>query len=149
MPEGMSDWPMSGDRPEGATGEMPADGFEPGQRPEGLPDNFQEGDTTQGMAGKTNILATRFRANQEFSQLIDQKTQELTADLFDSGFAGEVLNLYAQLLVDQASDLVDRDTVRQEVEDIESFLNGDTADMGQPGFGEGVEGPQSEGAQSS
>ncbi|PXA67296.1 hypothetical protein CTB96_11130 [Cryobacterium arcticum] len=105
-----------GDRgapPDGATapdGEAPDGAAPDGAAPDG------------GPGGGDNILATRFLADSTFSALVDTATTTLTASLYDSGDAQDVLDRWTALLTDQASDLVPEDTLQEESDTIAAYL---------------------------
>lgn len=89
-----------GDLPEGMelpTGERPGGAGAPG-----------------GAMGGSNILATRFLANADFKALYDQALTDLTASLYTSGDADKIVSTWANVLTDQASDLVDAATIESE-----------------------------------
>ncbi|SDD08395.1 Spore coat protein CotH [Sanguibacter gelidistatuariae] len=87
LPEGME--PPTGERPGGAGG--------PG-----------------GAMGRSNILATRFLADADFKALYNQAVTDLTASLYTSGDADKIVSTWANVLTDQASDLVDAATIESE-----------------------------------
>lgn len=113
-----------GQAPEGAE---PPEGFEggqPGQRPEGV-GGFDTTGGPQGGGGPnggSNILVERFMANSEFAALYAEATEQLTATLFDSGVADELIATWSEVLTSQASDLVSESTVQREAEAIRSWL---------------------------
>ena len=100
-------------RPEGAP---PVDGV----RPEGGPGGGAGGGDGRG---GDNVLVERFTAVAEWADLVDQAKADLTAELVDSGYAEEVLDQWSAVLTDQASDLVDADTVQQEAGAIRESLS--------------------------
>ena len=93
------------------------EGFDPGQM--GAPGG--------GGFGGSNVLEERFLANSEFSELYQERYQALREKLVDSGFALKTLNRYADLLVDQASDLISAKTVESDRSAIESYLNSEAS----------------------
>ena len=115
LPEGM-ELPDGMEFPEGM--EPPdMEGFDPGQV--GAPGG--------GGFGGSNVLEERFLANSEFSELYQERYQALREKLVDSGFALKTLNRYADLLVDQASDLISAKTVESDRSAIESYLNSEAS----------------------
>ena len=74
-----------------------------------------------GMAG-SNVLESRFMASTAFNQMYQTAYTYLQASLITNGFAEEVLNRYAQLLLDDAGDLISADTVEVERAAIQQYL---------------------------
>jgi len=145
---GQAGGQAGGDRPELPEGAVPGDagaapdgagagpgaapdgaGAGPGAAPEGavadgaLPD-AAGGQLGGGMEGN-NILATRFLADSTFSALTATKTATLTASLYDTGDAQAVLDRWTALLQEQASDLIDDDTLQSESDAIAAYLTFD------------------------
>ncbi len=58
-----------------------------------------------------NVLVNRFMANDTFAQMYADATTDLTSSLFESGLAADVVAAWADLLSDQASDIVDTATI--------------------------------------
>lgn len=141
MPEGME--PPEGGFPGGAgpgtEGTQAPEGFEPpegmdfpqsgleGEMPEGF--EMPQGGFGGGMTG-SNILETRFRASEQFSQMYDQAYARLQVSLIDSGFALDTLNRYADLLLTEGSELISAETVESDRARIESYLAGDMQNQG-------------------
>ncbi|WP_081784856.1 CotH kinase family protein [Cellulomonas sp. KRMCY2] len=100
--------PTDGPTLPGGGGEPPA-GFEPGGR------MGQDG----GLGG--NVLAERFMADDGFAALYDAALAGLTASLYDSGTAADVLATWTEVLTSQASDLVDAGTITQEAAAIATY----------------------------
>ncbi len=117
----------------GGGGAQPPGGFDPGQLPEGfdpgqLPEGFDPGDLPEGFEppagggggpgsgafGGSNVLVERFHENEEFEALYQAKLEELRASLYDSGVAADILEAWTDTLVNDASGLVDADTVDEE-----------------------------------
>ena len=129
---------MGGDGDGQAPGGMQApDGTDlPGgmQRPDGmeLPDGMEmpEGMAMPGGAGgpgtMDNPLSSRFLADEGFKALYAEKVAALTADLFDSGAAQQILDKWSQLLTSQAADLIPAETVQSEAENIAAFFTADS-----------------------
>lgn len=144
-PEGME--PPAGDRSEGGPG-----GMVPGQTPDGMtppegtdmPQSMGEpgaggmGGMGGGMGG-SNILESRFLASTTFSEMYQSAYSDLRASLIESGFAEGVLDQYAQLLVNDAGDLISASTVDTEAAAIQAYLTraasstGDNSGTGMPG----------------
>ncbi len=111
----------------GGGGQVP-EGFEEGEMPEGMPTDLPDdaempeggfpggGEGGRGGFGNSNILSERFLENDEFQAMYDEAYESLQAELFDSGRAEETLAEWTQTLTDQASDLVDSDTITSESE---------------------------------
>jgi spore coat protein CotH len=118
------------------------------ERPDGMPQGGQgdgtetdsDGETTRGpgmgqgggMMGGDNTLVTRFLENDDFTQLYDDSLAELTESIYDSGDAQDYLDDLVALLSDQASDLIDADTLQSEADAISQTLSGDAATPGAP-----------------
>ncbi|MDP2290114.1 MAG: CotH kinase family protein [Actinomycetota bacterium] len=107
--------------PEGC--ELPAD-FEPGARPGGAGGNGGDGGFPQMMNG-SNILVERFNEVAEFAALYDAAVEELTAELFADGTADELLTQWADMLTDQAADLVSADTIEAEAQQVRDAFPGE------------------------
>ena len=58
----------------------------------------------------------------EFAALYETATEQLTAALFDSGVADELIDTWSELLTTDAGDLVPDDTVHAEAEAIRAWL---------------------------
>ncbi len=98
------------DLPEGC--EPPVD-FQPGEMPEGgMPGGGP------GMMNGSNILVERFNAVPEFAAMYDAAVEELTAELFTDGTADDLLDAWADLLTEQASDVVSADTIEAEAQQV-------------------------------
>jgi spore coat protein CotH len=69
-----------------------------------------------------NILSERFLENDEFAALYEAATAELTASLFGSGAADEVLDRWVSVLSEQAADLVDSATIAGEADAIREYF---------------------------
>lgn len=130
-PEGMPEPPEGMAPPEGM--ELP-EGMEPGELPEGMeiPEGMEpgempdigEGDQVRGpLGGRSNVLVERFTEVDEWADLVEQEKADLTAELFDSGYAEDVLEEWTTLLTEQAGDLVDADTVEKEADAIRERLS--------------------------
>ncbi len=124
LPEGIEP-PTDGELPEGfqpgGGGEFP-EGFEPPTDGE-LPEGFQPGGGGGGgFGGGSNPLVDRFLAVDEFSALYETALAELDAELFDSGLAADILAERSSVLADQASDLIDDDTLASETDAIAEAL---------------------------
>lgn len=75
-----------------------------------------------GFPGRINPLVQKFHADPEFEALYQQKRTELRASLFESGVAGEILDSWVDLLMTEATDLVDAATINQEADDIRAYF---------------------------
>jgi spore coat protein CotH len=109
-----------GERPEGMPTELPTD------LPEGERPDFGEGGSGRmgGPGGRTNVLVERFAAVEEWADLVDQAKADLTDELYDSGYAEEVLDQWVEVLTEQAGDLVDADVVQEEADAIREVISG-------------------------
>ncbi len=111
--------PGGGDRPEGfeppAAGEVP-EGFQP-------PTGGQGADAGTSVVRGGNVLSERFLDNEELAALVDDATADLTASLYESGYAEQVLDAWAEVLTDQAADLVDAETISSEVAAITDVID--------------------------
>ncbi|MDT0184752.1 CotH kinase family protein [Microbacterium sp. ARD31] len=105
-----------GERPEG----MPTD--RPTELPSGMPDGMRPGGG--GPGGGSNVLVERFTAVDEWADLVEDAKADLAAELYDSGYAEEVLDRWSALLTEQAGDLVDAATVQEEADAIRSSIAG-------------------------
>lgn len=111
-PEGMPT-----ERPEGMPTDLPTD-MPDGERPE-------TGDRSPGGGmGGDNVLVERFTAVEEWADLVEEEKAALTEDLYDSGYAEEVLDRWVGVLAEQAGDLVDADTVQDEADAIRTAIAG-------------------------
>ncbi|MDO9173274.1 MAG: CotH kinase family protein, partial [Actinomycetota bacterium] len=98
------------DLPEGC--EPPVD-FQPGEMPAGgMPGGGPD------MMNGSNILVERFNAVPEFAAMYDAAVEELTAELFTDGTADDLLDAWADLLTEQASDVVSADTIEAEAQQV-------------------------------
>lgn len=86
-----------------------------------------------GMMGGNNTLASRFLENDDFTQLYNDSLADLTESIYDSGDAQAYLDELVDLLSEQASDLIDADTLQSEADSISQTLSGDTATTRTPG----------------
>ncbi len=84
-----------------------------------LPDRPDAGG---GRAMGGNVLSERFLADETFAALYAERLAELTAELYDSGAAAEVLAGWTAVLTAQASDLVPAETVETEASSIAAYL---------------------------
>jgi spore coat protein CotH len=119
--------PGGGDQ-QGQPGPVGPDGGLP--LPEGceLPDGFDPGAVPGGGAGGPsfgggNPLVDRFHEVDAFEALYQQALVDVRASLFDSGTASDLLETEAQVLRDQASDLVDVATIDDEAASVEAQLD--------------------------
>lgn len=123
-----------GERPEGMPTDLPSDLPEgmPTDLPSDLPSDLPEGMPTErptdlpeggfGRMGGDNVLVERFTALEEWADLVEEAKADLTEELYDSGYAEEVLDRWSDLLTEQAGDLVDADTVQQEADAIRDAI---------------------------
>ena len=113
-----------GERPEGMPTDLPSQMSSP---PDGERPDFGDGgpgDGAPGVArmGGSNILVGRFTAVEKWSDLVDRAEADLTEELFDSGYADQVLDQWVSVLTEQAGDLVDKATVEQEADAIRDVI---------------------------
>lgn len=104
---------MGGGMPaDGQTAERPMDRQMPtnGERPEG------GNGSGRGGFGGSNILSQRFLADDGFQALYQEAKETLQAELFDSGLADDILAAWTETLTEEATDLVDADTIETESE---------------------------------
>ena len=115
-------WPdggfPGGDRPKGMPTDLPTD------RPSGMPEGGPSGGMAGGMGGRSNVLVERFTSVEEWADLVEEAKADLAAELYDSGYAEEVLDRWSTLLTEQAGDLVDAATVQEEADAIRSSIAG-------------------------
>jgi len=107
-------------------GEMPSgmpSGM-PSEMPSGMPSEMPSGMPGGGPGGRTNVLVERFTAVEEWADLVEQAKADLVDELYDSGYAEEVLDQWVQVLTEQAGDLVDADTVNEEADAIRDSIAG-------------------------
>jgi len=69
-----------------------------------------------------NVLSERFLANADFAALVETAKEQLQANLYDSGTAQGILDTWTALLTDQASDLVDANTITSEAARIAEYF---------------------------
>ena len=109
-------------------GGFPGGGFPGGgERPEGMPEverpeRMPEGGPG-GMRGGSNVLVERFTAVEEWADLVEQARADLIEELYDSGYAEQVLDQWVTVLTEQAGDLVDAATVEEEADAIRTAIS--------------------------
>jgi spore coat protein CotH len=86
--------------------------FDPASMPKDFPIKFSD----------NNILYVRFNKTPSFAALVAQAEQDLYAELFDSGVAGEILDRRVAVLSEQATDLVPAETLTAEADSIRGFF---------------------------
>ncbi|RSM71763.1 hypothetical protein DMB66_06945 [Actinoplanes sp. ATCC 53533] len=107
-----------GNRGGGGPGQAPG-----GQAPKGQVASGQAAKTRGGgPGGRSNILVTRFTANETFKASYEKALTDLRASLYASGKAAEVLRVRAAVLTAGAGDLVSADTVAGESDAIKAFF---------------------------
>ena len=77
-----------------------------------------------GPGGRTNVLVERFTAVEEWADLVEQAKADLTEELYDSGYAEDVLDQWVQVLTEQAGELVDAGVVQEEADAIREAISG-------------------------
>lgn len=120
-----------------APGQLP-DGFDPGQLPDGsvpgqndrfpfpgqVPDATNPGGPGPGDFGAlNNPLVERFRANEAFNALYEEQLASLRAELFESGFANELLAARVQVLTEQATGLVSATIIEDEAARVAAYFD--------------------------
>ncbi|WP_439937612.1 CotH kinase family protein [Nocardia sp. N13] len=110
--------PMGGGM--GGPGGMPSP--PDGERPDVGDGAPGDGASGGGRMGGSNILVERFTAVEKWSDLVDRAEADLTKELFDSGYADQVLDQWISVLTEQAGDLVDKATVQQEADAIRDVI---------------------------
>lgn len=116
--------------PDGASlpgGMTPPDGWTPpdiAALPDGatLPDGAPTTGGERTGVSRGNVLAERFLADDGFAALVDAAKDRLATDLYDSGEAQDILDAWAGVLSEQASDLVPAETVESEAAAIAEFF---------------------------
>ena len=76
-----------------------------------------------GMGGRSNILVQRFNATDSFVAAYDDAVARLTADLYASGAATEILGRRAAVLRAQVTDVVDEATIDSDAATIEGYVS--------------------------
>ncbi|WP_347039849.1 hypothetical protein AAHB37_07145 [Glutamicibacter halophytocola] len=84
------------------------------------------------MGGKSNPLVTRFLADEDFKAQYEAAKTELADKLYESGTAEEILDKWTTLLNNEASDLIDSETVSGEADAIRSHFTSDSAQSSTP-----------------
>ncbi|GAA1436607.1 hypothetical protein GCM10009641_36440 [Mycobacterium cookii] len=105
--------PPEGERPAMPEGERP--GAPGGERPD-------RGEGGTGGTGEANVLVERFTAVEEWADLVEQARTDLVEELYDSGYAEEVLDQWVSVLTEQAGGLVDAATVEEEADAIRAVI---------------------------
>lgn len=111
-------FPGGGERPEGMPEVERPEGMPKVERPEGMPEGGPG-----GMRGGSNVLVERFTAVEEWADLVEQAKADLVEELYDSGYAEEVLDQWVTVLNEQAGDLVDAATVAEEADAIRTAIS--------------------------
>ncbi len=111
-------FPGGGERPEGMPEVERPEGMPKVERPEGMPEGGPG-----GMRGGSNVLVERFTAVEEWADLVEQARTDLVEELYDSGYAEEVLDQWVTVLTEQAGDLVDAATVEEEADAIRTAIS--------------------------
>lgn len=120
---------------EGPAGDLPGGDLPGGDLPAGdlpergrLAESGSIGDGALGGSGPGggvslgNVLSERFLDNDEFKGLYQEKLEELSAALYDSGAAEDVLSSWVEVL--GSTDLVDDATVEAEAAAIAAYFDG-------------------------
>lgn len=132
-PEGAPTGLPDGEFPEGG---IPEGGIPEGQVPDGpppengeLPDGAAEDGEFGGAPGGaadspevSNVLVDRFLAVNEFAALYEDAQEELSESLVESGTATDTVNSWAAVLEEQATDLVDAETIQSDADQITEAL---------------------------
>ncbi|MEU4690277.1 CotH kinase family protein [Actinoplanes sp. NPDC023714] len=88
-------------------------------QPSGMP-----GNRGGGRGGRSNILVTRFQADDVYAGKYTQAQSDLKEALYTSGVAQTVLDRRAKVLTEQASDLVSADTITSDASKISAYFSG-------------------------
>ncbi|SKC59998.1 CotH kinase family protein [Krasilnikoviella flava] len=129
-------------------------GLQGGARPSGAPEGMElpEGMTRPdgaqgggpggggGVGGQENPLVTRFLENDDFNAAYESAVEDLTASIYGTGDAQDYLDTLTATLADQASDLVDADTLKSESQSVSDLLAVDAVQAGQGQGGLGTAG---------
>jgi spore coat protein CotH len=111
--------PRDGDlteRPAPPDGEAPPDGRLPSGGGRG-------GDGgAPGMAGRSNLLVERFLAVPAWAELVETRTVELRAELYESGVADQILATWVEIV--SSSGLVDETTIETEASQVAAIISG-------------------------
>jgi len=70
----------------------------------------------------SNVLVDRFLADDEYEALYESELERLTAELYESGTAAEILEKWVTLLENEAGDLVSSATIESEAAAISRFF---------------------------
>ena len=73
-------------------------------------------------AVRISARGLRFLGDDEFSELYDAKTTELTELLFTNGIAADLIDTWTQLLVDGAPGLVSEATVESDASALTAYV---------------------------
>lgn len=115
--------PGGGPRP---AGQAPAGAAPGGAAPGGAaPGGAAEGAVEPGAGGaggQSNVLVQRLLANEAFAERYDDATAELQDRLFTSGAADDILTAWTDLLLADASELVDVDTIEAESSTLAAYV---------------------------
>jgi spore coat protein CotH len=90
--------------------------------PSGMPTDGGRQGGGGGRGGRSNILVTRFQADETYAAKLTKAQADLKASLFTSGTAKTILDRRAAVLTEQASDLVPADTVTSDAAKISAFF---------------------------
>ncbi len=107
--------PEAASAPESFDAAAPGPGSGRGDRPGG------QGDPGAPELDQSNVLVERFLANDSWSALIETRTAELKAELYDSGVAEQILSEWSAIVT--ASGLVDTATIETEAARIRSIVS--------------------------
>jgi spore coat protein CotH len=111
-----------GRRQDGDTPQTAPSGAPGGGEMRTAPDGAGGGNRGGGFGGKSNILVTRFQADEGYAAKYTKAQTDLKASLYTSGAAKTVLDRRAAVLTEQAGDLVPADTVTAESSKIAAFF---------------------------
>ena len=79
-------------------------------------------DDGAGGPGGSNVLVERFLEVDEFNDLYEQRLAELSEILVESVLAESILDEWAEVLADQAGDLISEETLAAEVDRLSEAL---------------------------
>lgn len=142
MPDGLSFTGRGGGQPPAMDGQGGAPGGNmtpPDQNSSNDTNTTESKDKPAGgqnggksMGGKSNPLVTRFLADEDFKAQYEAAKTELADKLYESGTAEEILNKWTTLLNNEASDLIDAETVSSEADTIRSHFTSDSVQSSTP-----------------
>ncbi|MFK8025071.1 MAG: CotH kinase family protein [Ilumatobacter sp.] len=101
----------------------PVDGARGGVNEAGAPNGGGFGGGEAGERGG-NVLSERFLADDAFTAMYSEALVELSASMYESGTAADIVATWTAVLTEQASDLVDASTIQAEADAILASIQG-------------------------